>query len=106
MLAKDLLGGGRGDNLTLTIYPNGLGNAKIGSQFLASWDAHTTDPFIINYSDISNISDQIRIYIDGISDYTPALSNIRKDFYGLQGTSTYFRGYIIDKSKSSILNWS
>lgn len=97
---------GGGGQLTLTIYPNGLGNAKIGNQFLASWPSEIPGPYIINYSDIQDLSGQIEVYIDGRTTDHPVLTNISNEFFGMEYTSTYFRGYIIDKSKSSILNWS
>ena len=60
----------------------------------------------MEYSTINDLSAMIEVYMDGrVSLQGYIVENINVTFWGLEYTSTYFRGYIIDKTKSSSIAW-
>lgn len=60
----------------------------------------------MDYSAINDLSAMIEVYMDGrVSLQGYIVENINVTFWGLDHFSTYFRGYIIDKTKSSSITW-
>lgn len=108
MVNRELLGGTISEPLTLTVQPYGLGSATIGDQTIYPFDSYSmsSPPVVMEYSAINDLSAMIEVYMDGpliLQGYI--VENINVTFWGEKYTSTYFRGYIIDKTKSSSITW-
>ena len=107
---KDLLGGGVSKPLTLTLHnDSNLGSVTIGNQLIWSFDARDKEPMVINYSDISDLSGEIVVSLDGFQyneGYHKAENiNITYHEMDLGIGLTEIKGYIIDPSKSSYLGF-
>ena len=108
MLNKELLGRGVGEPLTLTVQPYSLGYAKIGDQEIYPWGSYyfSSPPVVVDYSTIDDLSAMIEVYMDGKTTLQGYIvENINVTFFGMEYPSTWFRGYIIDKTKSSSITW-
>lgn len=83
-----------------------MSTARIGSQYIFTYYPETDKAYTIKYSEISDLTGEIYVYIDGKTYVSPSgLENITQTYWGRDGTSTVFRGYITDTSKSAVLNW-
>lgn len=108
MINRELLGGGVSEPLTLTVQPYSLGSAKIGNQTIYPFDSYSfsSPPVVMDYSAIDDLSAMIEVYMDGRTSLQGYIvENINVTFWGMEYSSTYFRGYIIDKAKSSSITW-
>ena len=60
----------------------------------------------MDYSIIDDLSAMIEVYMDGRTTLQGYIvENINVTFFGMEYDSTWFRGYIIDKTKSSSITW-
>lgn len=89
--------------LTFTFVNRGnLGHCKIGDQLISSHDGHDTDPVVVPYSQIQDLSGLVYVYIDGIaSGESYHTENINVTYWGPSRFSYKLEGYIIDHSRSS-----
>lgn len=108
MINRELLGGTISEPLTLTVQPYSLGRATIGNQTIYPFDSYSmsSPPVVMDYSVINDLSAMIEVYIDGrVSLQGYIVENINVIFWGMEHTSTWLRGYIIDKTKNSSITW-
>ena len=60
----------------------------------------------MEYSAINDLSAMIEVYMDGRTTLQGYIvENINVIFWGLEYSSTWLRGYIVDKTKSSSIAW-
>ena len=122
MINRELLGGTISEPLTLTVQPYSLGRATIGNQTIYPFDSYSmsSPPVVMDYSVINDLSAMIEVYMDGrvslqgyivenmdgrVSLQGYIVENINVIFWGMEHTSTWLRGYIIDKTKNSSITW-